>query len=689
MFCTNCGQQIDDNSAFCPFCGVHTENGPTELQLPALVGAPQSNPNEIVQDIYSQPEAYQQFAQQQAQFQQAQYQQAQFVQQPAQYGQDPFQQQGQFQQAPYQKAPKVKKPINKKIFVILGIVLGVLALAAIGILVFKKLSGGSKGDSFVYVTDSDINFVKNPKALEAVELSSNKGDEVTYRQVFYSPEGKFVYFFTKIDDDDDIGTLNRVLTSKIGTKNMDQFVETIGSDISLYKVYCLDEERVVYSKVGKKNDSLCVYDGESETKIAKDVYTCYIDDDRDYIVYLTEDEDEYGCDMYRAPVNDIENADKLDSNVDYVYNSGDLSCFLYEKYDEDEYEYNLYSADAEGNTDHLYDDVETYTYVGDDDKMIYYIMAPTGDTIDPYDYVDLDTDDIDGYDDEDEKEYYEMETYDLYCWSDGEISDIDEGIISYDGFSGALVYNKTDNLDTVEDLEDEVYWASDIKYCLDVEDTSENFVVEYSTGIVYQMSGKADDLWADMEDHYSYYTICAANGNFYMYDEDEEELYEVDAEDNEISGISKIESDCGVAGIYDDKIYYATDYYTDKKDHGFADFYEYSNGESKLIGKELYTGSVQIFEDGTVYGATDVDDDEYEIVVIKAGEVVDTIGDEITQIMRLEGGNILYINDDDLYLYNGKESVKIDSDVIGIYPENQETAAAYLYYYDYDYDDED
>ena len=691
MFCTNCGQQIDDNSAFCPYCGVHTENGPSELQLPAIVGQPQSN--EIVQDVYSQPEAYQQFAQYQQQAQQAQM--AQQAQQ--QYQQAPNQQQGQFQQqtayqqAPYGQAPqKVKKPINKKIFVILGIVVGVLALAVVGIFVFKKFFGKSNGNSYVYVTDSDINFVKSPKAEEAVELSSNKGDEVRGMQVFYSPEGKFIYFFTKIDNDDDTGTLNRVLTSKIGTKNMDQFIESIDSDIYLYNVKCLDEERVAYLKVGKDSKSLCVYDGETETKLCKECESYYVDDNLDYIVYLQSDEDEYGSDLYRAPVDDIENDEKLDSNVDYIYNSGDLSSFLYEKYDDEDYIYELYSVDAEGDTEHLYDDVSVYSdYRGEDESTVYYFFAGSDETIDPFEYVDIDTDDIWGYDDEEEKEYYEMDVYDLYKWEDGEISKLDEDVLSFDGFSNVLVYNKTDNIESADIDEDDVSWASDLKYLLNVDVTSENYILDMGTGNLAQLGGKADELWVDMDNHYSYYTIFTADGQYFMYDGDEKELYELEEDDGELSGTTKIESDCGIAGVYDDKIYLAEEYYENKKYQGFADFYEYSQGESKLIAEDVYASRVYVYDDGTVFAATDVDDDEAEMVMLKNGEEVDTIGDEVSSILMLEDGSILYIDDDDLYMFNGKESVKIDSDVLGIYPENEKSANAYLYYYESDYDEED
>lgn len=663
MFCTNCGQQIDDNSAFCPYCGCHTENGPSELQLPAISGGfgqQQEIEGEVI--IQPQPDPYQQ-----------------------QFGGQP--QGGGFQQTPPYPAggayAPAKKPVNKKLFIGLGIAAGVIALGIAGFFVFKNFKGGSKGDSYVYVTDSDINFVKNPKAVEAIELGRNKGDEITYSQVFYSPNGKFVYFFTKVDYDDYTGTLNRVLKSKISDKDFSKYVETIGSDIEYYNTQCIGDDGVAYLK----DDNLYVYDGKQETKVSKNVEYYDIDNDMNYIVF-EKNEDEGVYDLYRVPVKDLENAEKIDSDVSDFRYSDSYETFLYSKYDDEDYENTLYSVDKDGNTDKLFDNAYPMVYYDyDNDTCTQYILADSGETIDPFDYVDVDTDDIYYWDEEDEEEY-EMTVYDLYIWKDGTLTNLDEGIIDYSrGYTDTVVYNKIDNLSDLE-IEDELYWPSDIIYEVEVDYTSGNYVLNMYDGEIYQMAGKADELWEDMSDQYSDYKVFSAGSEIYMFDDEDDVLYEVEPSDGELSDITKAVTDCGIAGVSKTGVYVADEYYEDKKGNGFANFYKYSNGNTELLAEEVASDWVTVYKDGTVVAATDVDGSEYEISIFEKGVATVTVGDEISNLRRLADGGILYIEDEDLYIFNGKDSAKIDSDVIAIYPESVAETDASLYYYDYDYDDD-
>lgn len=693
MFCTNCGQQIDDNSAFCPYCGCHTENGPSELQLPAVSGGffhqAELEGEEIIQDSVPQG-GFQQGGFQQAGFQQQGYQQPPVQAQPDPFQQQAFQPQGggfQQQTPPYPAggvyAP-VKKPVNKKLFVILGIAAGVIALGVGGFFAFKHFSGGSKGNSYAYVTEDDINFVKNPKSVEPISLERNKGDEINYSQVFYSPGGKYIYFFTKVDYSEYVGTLNRVPKNKVNSKDFSKYIETIGSDIGISYIECMGEESIAYIK----DDNLYAYDGKQETKISKDVDYFDVDNDFNYIVYEKEDDD-YTYDLYRASVKDLENSEKIDSEVDDFCYSDSYDNFLYYKYDEDDYETAIYAVDKDGNTEKLFDNgyVSSF-YNTDTESYTQYILADTGDTIDPYDYVDVDTDDIYYWDDEDEDEY-EMTVYDIYIWDKGNLTSIDEGIINYSrGYNNCVIYNKADNLSTADIDEDELYWPSDIIYELDVDYTHDNYVLNLYDNKIYQMTGKVDDLWSDMAEQYSDYKLFSAGSDIYMFDDEDDVLYEVESSDGELSNAVKAVTDCGVAGVSYEAVYVADEYDEDKNGHGFANFYKYSNGNSELLAEEAYSDWVRVYKDGTILAATDVDDSSYEIAIFEKGVATTTIGDEISLLYRLSDGTILYVEDEDLYVYNGKESTKIDSDVLGVYPENTAEIDAYLYYYDYDYEDD-
>ena len=56
MFCTKCGKSIDDNVAFCPFCGAPVNNAANTSVNAAPQGAPMQTPAQISAPQYSAPQ---------------------------------------------------------------------------------------------------------------------------------------------------------------------------------------------------------------------------------------------------------------------------------------------------------------------------------------------------------------------------------------------------------------------------------------------------------------------------------------------------------------------------------------------------------------------------------------------------------------------------------------------------------
>ena len=133
MFCTNCGTTIPEDSSFCPGCGANINAAQTNAQQQAPV--------------------YQQAPiQQQAPI----YQQAPIQQQAPIYQQAPT-----YQQAPvYQQGPYPQKPSKKKGWIV-ALIIAIVAIVAIGGLVFVLI--GSKNKS-----PEDI--------VEKIEQAYNKQD---------------------------------------------------------------------------------------------------------------------------------------------------------------------------------------------------------------------------------------------------------------------------------------------------------------------------------------------------------------------------------------------------------------------------------------------------------------------------------------------------------------------------------
>ena len=103
-------------------------------------------------------------------------------------------------------------------------------------------------------------------------------------------------------------------------------------------------------------------------------------------------------------------------------------------------------------------------------------------------------------------------------------------------------------------------------------------------------------------------------------------------------------------------------------------------GEGKLetISKEVY-GVIVLDESRTTYVITDIDrESNLELALLKDGELTSII-DEMSDngCIFVDSTQILYTSDDDLYLWNGKESVRIARDVLRVWASAQESYSTY------------
>lgn len=108
MICKNCSATIDDNAAFCPYCGTATEVAQNNQQQPNAQYQQDNQYYYSPQPNAQQPN-YQQGNYQQPNYQQPNYQQPNYQQQN--YQQPNYQQQG-YQQQYYQQQPYQQTDMN-------------------------------------------------------------------------------------------------------------------------------------------------------------------------------------------------------------------------------------------------------------------------------------------------------------------------------------------------------------------------------------------------------------------------------------------------------------------------------------------------------------------------------------------------------------------------------------------------
>lgn len=189
------------------------------------------------------------------------------------------------------------------------------------------------------------------------------------------------------------------------------------------------------------------------------------------------------------------------------------------------------------------------------------------------------------------------------------------------------------------------------------------------------VGGRESELDLDEEDYlYSLYRVSDKEVVLHLYDGDEERLesYAIGADGLTLSD-TIYEGELSVAGMAGDKtaLYLFTETETDDNYNTLGDFCVYRDGKLETIIKEIY-GAVMLDKSGDTYVVTDVDDGYYaELALLRDGKTV-TIADEVGDRVFLEGGQLLYVSDSDLYLWNGKESQRLARDVVCVWSGGEE-----------------
>lgn len=301
MFCSKCGSPIEEGARFCTACGA---------------------PVEDVQPAPAQPEAVQQPVQPEP------------VQQPAQ---QPVQPEMAQQPAPVQQAvPKQKAPSNinvKKIAIIAGSAVGaIVLLLLLFCLIIPKLTY-KKENAILFKSDDKLYYLKDVnKPQNAMEIDRLSFDDYVPNNAF-TEDGKYIYFFTDYDNENDTSTLCRVKVSKLKkNRSNKQYIEEVAKDVRYFQfvkddVFYLDDNgKLVMEKKGKS------------ITVAKEVADFCVSEDDNTVYYYTG---QSGSESADAEIGYIDSsAGKkvvIEDDIDNVYTLTASGMFIFRKnFEEDE-----------------------------------------------------------------------------------------------------------------------------------------------------------------------------------------------------------------------------------------------------------------------------------------------------------------------------------------------------------------
>jgi len=321
MFCMKCGQKLDDGARFCAVCGtpVNVEPAPAaapveqtpEQPAPELQTEGQPSPETFVtQPPMGNPAPEQPFA----------------PQPPMGGSNGPV--------PPFIYAdpmPPVNKPAPKgnvkKIALIAGIAVAVVILIVAGILLVPKLFSGNQGNGYVYLADGSYMLVRDVKKDEGMEIASAKFESIPYENcVYFSKDGKYVYYFTKVDSGNSTGTLCRGELSRLRddpAKN-EKYIKVIATNVKLGLNF-LDNGNFYYRN---GENSLYYFDGEEAVRVARSIDRFWIDEEEHvlYSVYHEEEESQNRYALYQVDSAKPDEPEKLiDAFASIEVNAEDLT----------------------------------------------------------------------------------------------------------------------------------------------------------------------------------------------------------------------------------------------------------------------------------------------------------------------------------------------------------------------------
>lgn len=269
----------------------------------------------------------------------------------------------------------------------------------------------------------------------------------------------------------------------------------------------------------------------------------------------------------------------------------------------------------------------------------------------------------------------------LYHYNKGEVTTIAENILTVSSESGALLYNTVDSVTEKVDLED-IYSYYEVEYLFDFNPEVESNVLIYSNNKTVKLPAVVAQTIVD----------AAERGDVALYFFEKEVL--MNEEDGvlsraEISGSSigdfkLLADDAVVLTRSNNIVYYAANAY-ESSDDIYCDLYVYEKGESKRLAMDIMLEGIDIYEDGVILAETSYRSGRgYEYTLIKGDELT-IIADNVTRIARLNNSDMLYISDNDLYFYDGKDREMIATDVDNFWCLDSMPIKTYLYRSQYDY----
>ena len=553
--------------------------------------------------------------------------------------------------------PKGKNNRAKIIGIVAAIAVVIIGIFTVGILV----SFHSDENAFVCHSNGKYELITDLKKGHTIEIVSSENPYVYQSLLTFSPDGKYVYFYTNYDSSSSTGTLCKAEFGKLkkGSSKNDKYIEVIAKNVIL-GFNLLENGTLVY----KNSDStLYYYDGKTTAKIAKNVNSYYTEDGK-RIVFISKDNSGIR-NLYGVMLSNPDNIIKLASDIYSVIIAKNFDNILFATGDDDS-NLTLYTVGFKKKAEKICENAELLNNVAGDNRVFYRTKCGT---ISLYDYVNDDqASDREYFRQALQSEENDYPIYNLYKFSHGKQTLVSANVLNVLYLGNAIMYNTVDMVKDKVDMRN-IYNLSDVTKLFEIDYGDENFLISTQTASPVRMSLKAAEAFEEANNHG--YTNLHVSDSFVFMHENNGTLSSASINKGSVSDFDIITADSSVLAVNGKTVYYCSNSYTDNY-FTYCDLYSYKDGKSTLMAQNvIYDEGIQIFEDNTVLAYTDHTTYEgFELSMFDAEGRKIIVSDSVRSFVRVDENTILYISDGDLYSFNGKDKAFIKNDVDGVWCKN-------------------
>ncbi|MCR5675000.1 MAG: zinc ribbon domain-containing protein [Lachnospiraceae bacterium] len=253
------------------------------------------------------------------------------------------------------------------------------------------------------------------------------------------------------------------------------------------------------------------------------------------------------------------------------------------------------------------------------------------------------------------KEDFKLETKDLYVYDNGKSEKISENILAPQYYDGFIMYLRADDenlhdLVNIENINGVNSMKSSLAYSFS------QIASEDGEHVSFYRIGEGEEQKITYENEWGYLRLSEDKKTAFRKYHDEEEdadiLMAYKVTGGALEEDAEISNDCYSYQIDGNAVYYTEDY-----DNGEGDLYCWKNGKAETIAKNV--GRVYIFDDNAVFALSDgeydkdVEQNVWELYSYNSKGEKERIASDTYSFSYASGKRILYVKDENLYLYKG------------------------------------